>query len=239
VRAPGVGHGVIGSGTCGTRAVRAFFADAAPPACAPPPDQLRVAPVPPRSLGAVAPLRGVPGRAGRTASAIGLTIEDAATATQLALITGRVNFEEFLFRFRVPGLRAGSIDFALQLPHIKRLADIEGASVAFVLRYDDVEYVPGVRLSGTVADTFSAAQIRALGRGRNVSGTLHGTLRAGGPAAARGRLRVTPRGALVGTLGGRRVIIHPGLLTPERLLEGPTSTTALETALRIDPDCCG
>ena len=159
---PGVGHAVIGGDPtrCGVRRVYAFLRGQR--ASAPCPRVATHVPfvgVPPSALAQLTPARGVPGTAGRTVTALDASLDDLTFALSPALgspLSG-------------PGLRGGS--FALRLDTI-------------VLR--GFEFVPGVRLSGTV------------GRG---GARLH----VSGRAAADGTLRVSPRGSVRGRLGGHAV----------------------------------
>lgn len=126
----------------------------------------------PASLRAVPPIRGAHGtRAGRTLQAVSLTIYDMAEELVASFLGGYVQMDGG--RFLGAGLRRGHFSFG-----------VEG------VRVQDVEFVPGVRLSGAV---------RRFGTRRQ-----RGVLKVSGRAAARGTLRLSGR-RVRGRLGGRRV----------------------------------
>jgi pimeloyl-ACP methyl ester carboxylesterase len=241
VQVPGAGHSVLSGSACAQRAVRAFFADATPAPCPALRHPLRPAPTPPLSLAEVPRERGVPGRAGRTATAIGLTIDDAETASELALLTGR--FDLSLgpgFEIRVPGLRSGDIRLAVAIPRdVGSVEELLAKGLTIRLHYDGVEYVPGVRIDGAFASVYTGSQLKRILDGRPARSVTRGTLRVAGGVATHGTLTATASGSLVGKLGGHRVRIRTSALAFDPVLESPADATALETALRIDPECCG
>ena len=121
---PGVGHAVVGGDPtrCGVRRLLAFLRGR--PASAPckrVPTLVPATPVLPRSLAGVSPAAGVPGRRGRTVTALDLTLDDLTFALSPALGSPLAG----------PGLRGGS--FRLRRG-------------AIVLRR--MQVVPGVRVSG-------------------------------------------------------------------------------------------
>ena len=80
------------------------------------------------------------------------------------------------------------------------------------LTFHRMVYVPGVAVSGRIVlerDGFTAR------------------LRVGGPAAARGTLRISDAGVITGRLGGRRVRLRPAQLTAS--VAGPAGPRALRT----------
>jgi hypothetical protein len=113
----------------------------------------------------------VAGERGRTISAVDLTLLDVATEffTSLLTSTGPV--------VRGGGLRGGRWELDL-------------ATKGAPLRLHGVEYLPGLRLSGTVS--------------RFLSRRPEGRLRVSGPAGAEGLLRWTPR-LIEGELDGMQV----------------------------------
>jgi pimeloyl-ACP methyl ester carboxylesterase len=159
---PFVGHSVLGSdpSRCGEAAVTAFFSGAPVAPCTATDNPFSPTPKPPLRLGNVRPL-GLSGTRGRTLAAVVQTITDArrqAIGAQIAL--GRPPTA-------VGGLRSGRATIATN---------------GITLR--SYEYVPGVRVSGTL--------------GPDGGGTF--AVRGSG---ARGTVRQAPSGALSGTLGGR------------------------------------
>jgi pimeloyl-ACP methyl ester carboxylesterase len=133
---PRVGHSVLGSDptSCAAKALQALFAGEAIHACRTTPDspRLRIQPLPPPSLSRVRPAHGYSGRAGRTARAVQLTIEDFARQLGLTIETsGGGEGLLTLPALRVGGLRSGWA----------RLSS-GGAS------FHDYSFIPGVTLSG-------------------------------------------------------------------------------------------
>jgi pimeloyl-ACP methyl ester carboxylesterase len=160
---PGVGHAVVGGdpSRCGVRRLLAFLhGRRASAPCRRVATLVPAAPVLPRTLGQVAPARGMTGPAGRTVAALDATLDDLTFALSPALGSPLAG----------PGLRGGS--FRLR----------RGGIVLHRL-----QVVRGVRVSGVLPPRGSAR------------------LRLSGSAAAAGRLRVSPRGAVRGRLGGKRV----------------------------------
>jgi hypothetical protein len=87
---PGVGHAVVGGDPsgCGLRALRRFLDDEPTRGdCARVPTGVPAGSAPPRTLDDVAPARGLGGRAGRTAAAVGLTVQDLAFAVSPAFLS--------------------------------------------------------------------------------------------------------------------------------------------------------
>ncbi|HEU4658689.1 MAG TPA: alpha/beta fold hydrolase [Capillimicrobium sp.] len=127
VAVPHVGHSVLGSDAsgCADAALAAFMSDRPVAPCARSEPLVQTPRVPPRSIAAVAPYRGVPGLAGRTLAATSRTVADAVRATTSARLEGTGR--------RVGGLRGG--------------VAIRTAAGVRLRRYS---YVPGVELSGTV-----------------------------------------------------------------------------------------
>ena len=142
---PGVGHAVIGGDPtrCGVRRVYAFLRGRR--ASAPCPRVATHVPfvgVPPSALAQLAPARGVPGTAGRTVTALDVSLDDLTFSLSPALgspLSG-------------PGLRGGR--FVLRRDTI-------------ALR--DFEFVPGVRLTGTIGR--GGARLHVSG-GAAADGTL-------------------------------------------------------------------
>jgi pimeloyl-ACP methyl ester carboxylesterase len=170
--APETGHGVLGADPTGcANAAFARFMQGKRfrTSCPRRPRLFPATPPPPRRLGRVRPVTGVPGARGRVLAAIGLTLRDVSDD---ALTTQIVDPEKPDLA-RGGGLRAGSyrVDIALAL-QLRRLA-----------------FVPGVRLTGRVESFFRPrrrrGRIRVLGgrgvpggvvtiRGMRVRGTLGG-----------------------------------------------------------------
>jgi pimeloyl-ACP methyl ester carboxylesterase len=127
----GVGHSPVSLAVsrCATRLIPAFFAGRKLPSGCHDYRPLGPSAVPPASLGAVHPIRGVGGRAGRSAAAMRLTLRDVVDD----LVFGRSSSSGRTIRGA--GLRAGGY--------------LIGSRNALVAR--GLSFVPGVRVSGKVA----------------------------------------------------------------------------------------
>jgi pimeloyl-ACP methyl ester carboxylesterase len=125
---PGVGHSVLGTdlGPCATDAIMAFFANKKIRACV---GQQSVVlpptPLPPRHFAYLEPAHGVPGRAGRTATAVKQTLGDIGRMLTSLILSSGSPFGGF------GGLRGGWARFS-------------GAE----LEVHAYSYVPGITLTG-------------------------------------------------------------------------------------------
>lgn len=163
---PDAGHGALFSDptACAQRAVVAFVRGLAPGACPRRPGVVRAAALAPRRLADVARAPHVPGIAGRTLTAVGLTLEDVSgqLVEQLLGTAGDLGSG-------IGGLRAGS-------------AALERGGA---LRLRGYAYVPGVLVSGTVPAGGSRVTLTVAGRAaphgrltvtrRRITGMLGGT----------------------------------------------------------------
>ncbi len=127
-------------------------------------------PLPPHSLKDFRSAPGVGGSAGRALFAVLDTVTDARLSALQTLFAG--------LQVRGGGLRGGSFSGE---------ASFEGR-----LRLRDYAFVPGLRVSGSLASSSGA-----------ISGTVHvrGT--------ANGTLKISRSGTVTGTLGGRHVRYRP------------------------------
>jgi pimeloyl-ACP methyl ester carboxylesterase len=211
---PDAGHGVLFSdpSDCAQRALLAFAGGLAPQACRHRAPVVRAQPPAPRRLAAVPRLPGVPGLAGRTVAAVGLTLDDAATHLIAQLVTSG-QAQPF------GGLRSGSA--ALQR--------------ARGLRLRSYGYVPGVRVSGVVPARGARFTLtvggRAAAHGRltftrgRVTGVLDGVPvhvggRALGRRASSSALAAAASAGRDGTLDGPSPLRMPSLGTGLSALAG-------------------
>jgi pimeloyl-ACP methyl ester carboxylesterase len=167
---PNTGHSVLGAdeSRCAERAFAGFFGGGRMPRpCRRRRRAIPPVPLAPLSLKDVPPARGVRGLTGRALAAVGLTFEDVGEDLFSALLVTDGDV-------RGAGLRGGSY------------AEGDVGSV----RMRGVEFVPGVRVSGSVRNFLEPDQ-----RGR---------LRITGPATPNGTLVVRGR-RVRGRLGKRRV----------------------------------
>jgi pimeloyl-ACP methyl ester carboxylesterase len=175
---PGVGHSVQSADYtgCANGAIATWLSGSLPPRVCNPVGPL-VAPLAafPRSIGALAPLGGG-GLRGRTLAAAVRTVREAGATWALAA-TGFSTAPP-----RVAGPYGGFLRPAKQ------------GAVFSLVRYSTV---PGVELTGKLELQFGV--IRAI-----IPFRFGGSIKVGGPKAARGALEVGPT-AIRGTLGGRRV----------------------------------
>jgi len=157
VSVSGVGHDVLGSDAtgCARKALGAFSTGkrVGAPCRGRDGNVLGLAPVPPRSLDAVDPVAGIPGRLGRVVAAAVATIGDARTTTNEGYYAG---FDDA----SAGGLRSGRFEI---IP--------TGDGDLFVF-HDDV-YVPGVSITGTVL----SAEGRFSGTIKVRAGRYSGALR--------------------------------------------------------------
>jgi hypothetical protein len=168
---PGVGHAVVGGdpSRCGVQRLFSFLRGR--PASAPcprVPTEVPATGVPPASLGQLAAVGGVPGKAGRTLAALDVTLDDLTFALSPALGSPLAG----------AGLRGGGF-------RLRRQA----------IALTGLQVVPGVRVSGLLPRRGSA-RLRifgahaAHGRVRIASnGAVRGRL---GGRTVRGRLRAGP-----------------------------------------------
>jgi pimeloyl-ACP methyl ester carboxylesterase len=174
---PEVGHSVLGSDLsgCSGKALQALFQPSPIKPCAAGQQLLSLlglAPLAPTRLAGVPDAKGFRGRVGRTLDAVTLTLADfGRQATIQALGSFASGEVPGLAALRIGGLRAGWADAG------------SGA-----LGFHHYSYVPGVTISGKIAQSGSV-------------------LRIGGSTAAHGTLRLGSDGQLTGMLGGRRVRI--------------------------------
>jgi hypothetical protein len=187
---PGVGHGVVGGdpSNCGLRALRRFIAGAAAGGDCP-----RVATgvppsiPPPASISRVAPAEGLHGRVGRTAAAVGMTIDDLAFAVSPAFLA-----------YSDGGLRGGSFAVRAGRLVLRRFEAVRGVRLSGRAAGDELHLrVTGPRAArGRVRLTMDGLLRGRLG-GRRVAVRLRNlaaaSAGAGGAPALGGLLRRSPR----------------------------------------------
>ena len=192
---PNVGHSVLGSDPtpCSTNAVAAFLTGQPVAACAPSAPRFGPTPRPASRLANIKPYASLKGRAGRTVEALRRTLNDAQTQVLgEALALGRRPGG-------VGGLRSGAV-------RVRRTG----------LSLRAYEYVPGVRVTGTLPE----------------SGTA--TLRITGAQASRGTVRVSATLAVTGVLGGTPISTRFGQAArAARPYGGLTLAQAVARAQRI------
>jgi pimeloyl-ACP methyl ester carboxylesterase len=168
VIAPRSGHSLIGNSSCANRALALFLRDKPPRVTCRQGGSILALPSLPTSLKAVRPVKGVAGARGRVLRTFELTLNDsfenAFSDFDLNLDAGTI---------RGPGLRGGWFTV-----HLIRPTE---------LRLHQLEFVPGVRISGRVTST----------RGNRATGAIRIT----GDGGPNGRLRVSGS-SLIGRLGG-------------------------------------
>lgn len=163
---PNVGHSVLGADPtpCSKNAIAAFFAGQPVAQCPPVAPRFTPTPRPATRAARLDPYGRITGKVGRTVEALRLTVNDAQSQVLgEAIALGQSPFG-------AGGLRSG---------YVKVLRS--GLSLR------DYEYVPGVRISGTLPNRGTAR------------------FRVSGAQASRGSVRVSESLQVSGTLGGRRV----------------------------------
>jgi pimeloyl-ACP methyl ester carboxylesterase len=155
---PYAGHSVLTNEptSCATDALQAMFAGRALRPCSPMPAPavLKLPPLPPPRLAAVAPSRGYRGLPGRTLHAVSLTFGDLSRQVLLALLESLSSASVF----NAPALSGGGL----------RAGWYQLREKAIVLH--GYSYVPGITLSGTITS-------RNVGLGIGGSAGAHGYLR--------------------------------------------------------------
>ncbi len=161
---PFVGHSVLGSDftPCAQTAVDAFLAGGTPHACTTSRRIIDPTRIPPLSLGSLRRSGGESGTAGRTLTAIGLSIGDARASLLSALASGS-NAPRHL-----GGLRGGTLTFLSNGVNFSGYSYIPGVTMTGTLRTGSVTTIH-VRIGGS-----AAAHGTVTLRGRSVTGTLGG-----------------------------------------------------------------
>ena len=144
-------------------------------------------PLPPRSLRRVAPLRGLRGRVGRTAAAIGVTVDDLVFSLSPAFLS-----------YSGGGLRGGSFAVRRGRVIVRRFSAVRGMWMTGTARRG----VLRLRIGGRAA-AHGRVTMRSGGR---VTGRLGGRairvrLPGYGATASRARLRRRPDAALARVFG--------------------------------------
>jgi pimeloyl-ACP methyl ester carboxylesterase len=168
---PNVGHSVVGSDPtdCAKNAIGAFFTGQPVGQCPPTAPRFAPTPRPATRASRLAAYANVKGKAGRTVEALRLTVNDARSQVLgQAIALGQTPSG-------AGGLRSG---------HVR----VMGSGLS--LR--SYEYVPGIRISGTLAS-----------RGTS-------TFRVSGSQASRGTVRISEALEVTGRLGGRRIATRFG-----------------------------
>jgi pimeloyl-ACP methyl ester carboxylesterase len=195
---PNTGHSVLTAdfSNCATGAARRFLRGRAVPGrCRGGTSLFFALPPAPLSLDELRPARGVPGLRGRAVNAVELTLFDVTVEYLSSALSGQT------LDLRGGGLRGGrwSLDLNARRP---------------VLRLKGVEYMPGVRVSGTV---------QRVGTRRE-----HSILHVYGPRTPDGVL-VIGRKRIAGRLGGK-VISAPA---PNLTASGASTEVSRQDLLRV------
>ena len=158
----------------------------------------------PRSLRELTPVRGLPGRRGRLLKAFAVTFGDLVDDFYAALFANPRALGSNL-RFRAGGLRGGSLVAGEEL-----------------LRLDEYEFVPGVRLSGRWSADNNSIPLRIDGPGR-----LDGRIRISEPGDEDLTFRV--RGRIAGRRVRANVVVRSRLVDAiEQSIDGsPAAAAAL------------
>jgi pimeloyl-ACP methyl ester carboxylesterase len=167
---PYTGHSVLGTdfSDCAEDAIKSFFASQPVQACASGPDPFAPTPITPTELTAVHPATGVPGRAGRTLTAVLETILDLNR--QVIGATLQAN-EELPSGSSFGGLRGGYARLGSSTLSLHRLAFVSGVTLSGNLPVREGRLAPATVLVG--GPQAAAGTVR-LGTGTRVSGELGG-----------------------------------------------------------------
>jgi pimeloyl-ACP methyl ester carboxylesterase len=190
VTLPGVGHAVVGGDPsgCGVRALRRFVSGREVGGdCRRVGTGVPATALPPKRLSRVAPLRGLRGRVGRTAAAIGVTVDDLAFSLSPAFLS-----------YSGGGLRGGSFAVRRSSVVVRRFSAIRGmwitgAARGGVLRmriggraaaHGHVRMRSGGRLSGRLGGRRIRVRLPRYGAASLATATLPGAASAARPLAA-------------------------------------------------------
>jgi pimeloyl-ACP methyl ester carboxylesterase len=229
---PNTGHSVLTTEpeTCALNAMHALLGNEQIKGCKAkaPPSYLKPTPLAPRQLAALRSPRGYRGRAGRTLTAVGLTLADLSREFAVAILdTGG----EALARprgLRIGGLRGGWVDFKARRVVLHDYAYVPGVQVSGWTGFERAEYRIGGRAAsaGTLSLTANRRLVGTLG-GVRIDIPLH-RLRARIASSTRSvapAMRL-PRDGDVDALRGARAMILSAELA--QLLQSPTSAGALQ-----------
>jgi pimeloyl-ACP methyl ester carboxylesterase len=168
---PYTGHSVLGTdfSGCAEGAVEAFFAGNPVQACPTTPDIFTPTPLAPTRLGSVRPAPHVPGRAGRTLTAVLDTILDLDR--QVISSTLQAN-QELPSGSSFGGLRGGYAKLSSGTMRLHRFSFISGVELDGAFKLKRLRLQTGtVRIGGSAA---SAGTVRIESSGKRVSGALGG-----------------------------------------------------------------
>jgi hypothetical protein len=183
---PGVGHAVVGGDPsgCGNRALERFL-DGAKGAeeCPRVGTGVEGAPLPPAHLAAVTPVHGLPRRVGRTAAAIGMTVDDLVFSLSPAFLS-----------YSGGGLRGGSFALRRDTIVVRAFEAVRGVHITGVARRRVLRLRVGGRAAATGRVTLrSGGWLRGRLGGHRVdvrladsgsSALAAGSLSAPGPSAS-------------------------------------------------------
>jgi pimeloyl-ACP methyl ester carboxylesterase len=168
---PYTGHSVLGTdfSGCAERAVKSFFAGAPVQACPTGEDPFSPTPIVPTTLDAIRPAAGVPGRAGRTLTAVLDTILDLKR--QVIGATLQAN-QELPRGSSFGGLRGGYARLAATSLRLHRFSFVTGVQLNGVLPVKEGKLQPAtVQIGGSAA---APGSVRLGGTATRVSGDLGG-----------------------------------------------------------------
>lgn len=167
---PHTGHSVLGTDftDCASLAIKAFFSSAPVQACAPAPNLFTPTPITPARIASVTPAPGVPGRAGRTVTAVLDTIIDLNRQVIGATLQANQSLPSGT---SFGGLRGGYARLRRGSVLLHRLSFVPGVELSAIFPVKEGRLqATTVQVSGSAA---APGAIR-VGSGRRVSGDLGG-----------------------------------------------------------------
>jgi hypothetical protein len=183
---PGVGHAVVGGDPsgCGNRALQRFLGGAEVAAeCPRVGTGVEGAPLPPARLAAVTPVPGLPRRVGRTAGAIGVTVDDLVFSLSPAFLS-----------YSGGGLRGGSFALRRDSVVVRAFEAVRGVHITGVAGRGALRLRVGGRAAATGRVTLrSGGRLRGRLGGHRVdvrladsgpSALASGSMRGPGPSAS-------------------------------------------------------
>ena len=227
---PNAGHDVLGTeqSSCGLHALRALFAHRPIRRCkrTPPPSFLRPTRVAPRSLDAVKQAKGYEGGAGRTLTAVGLSLSDLSRQLTISILEGDASGSGSAVSLSSGGLRGGWARLTHRHLTLHRYSYVPGVTISGEIRAESAKL--------TVGGHAASHGTLSFGPDRRFTGDLEGvsvsiaakTLTQGARLASAASMTSTRELRALPTIG--ELIAATGDLSPGA---GGAATQALSYAL--------
>jgi pimeloyl-ACP methyl ester carboxylesterase len=172
LQVPYTGHSVVGSDLsgCVKAAIASFFGGTAVHGCAPAVNRFPLAPLPPRALSSVAPMRGVGAGQARTVAGV----VDSLLDLRRTVLTVGFDFGGIPYGARFGGLRGGTVRVTKAGTVLNRFSYVPGLQLTGLVPNGIVLKNAGATASLTVGGSQAAPGRIRIGSGGRISGTLAG-----------------------------------------------------------------